>query len=578
MRPIANVGSSEFLKSLLGEVNDASAAARNAALFFLGFCAYCYVTLTGVDHKDLLLNVQVDLPLLQVKIPQRSFALFVPWLIVVVHFGVMLQHIVLARKVRAIDHRLGHADSRRLLLHSYSYTQAIAGNWGWVVKFATHGITRIPLGLLPTPLLVMFLIIFLPYHDWVITSAQRAALIAHLFVLAIFFSLMRFPDENGTAAKKMRKVRPVAFWLLMISWVLLGVTTIMTVTIPNEGLDRALRWTLPSPLTVPVPVGSDPAKTIRTAFYPTACLFEQPADGHWCAKLKAIVPRPARNLDISDTTVAATGSSGQSTVSLRNRNLQYASFRRADLRNVDFTNSDMANANISHAILSGARLQNVNLVDADLEDAQLDEADLSGAVLDRAKMARATAQGATFGCTSASPPRCASLAKADLRGAILVAADLRRANLEEADLSGSDLRLARLKGAVVAEATIRESNFFHHDILAAEIAFSGQLRGPKGPQADSAGAYTSSWIEIACTDPAANAPVLRELVGRLRPGSGEEYAGLLDRNGFFAALFRDECGAARRILTDGNSQVRSLLEAVRWSAQQRASVAREGRP
>src|SRR5215467_829089 len=169
MSPIANGGpseadadsivvSSEFLKSLLGEVNDASAAARNAALFFMGFCAYCYVTLTGVDHNDLLMNVQVDLPLLQVKIPQRSFALFVPWLIVVIHFGVMLQHIVLARKVRAIDDQLDGADSRRLLLHSYSYTQAIAGNWGWVVNISTHAMTRIPLSIIPTPLLVMFLI------------------------------------------------------------------------------------------------------------------------------------------------------------------------------------------------------------------------------------------------------------------------------------------------------------------------------------------------------------------------------------------------------------------------------------
>ena len=84
--------------SLLESVNRSSASARWVWLIFLALMGYLLIAVAGVGHKDLLLNSDVSLPILQVKIALTRFFLFVPILLVLIHMGVIGQVVLLARK------------------------------------------------------------------------------------------------------------------------------------------------------------------------------------------------------------------------------------------------------------------------------------------------------------------------------------------------------------------------------------------------------------------------------------------------------------------------------------------------
>ena len=90
-------------RHLLTALNDTSAAVRNGWLLFLALMGYLVVALAGVTHEDLLLNTPVNLPMLNIGIALDRFFLFAPLFLLFVHVGMIVQHIVLARKAVALN-------------------------------------------------------------------------------------------------------------------------------------------------------------------------------------------------------------------------------------------------------------------------------------------------------------------------------------------------------------------------------------------------------------------------------------------------------------------------------------------
>jgi uncharacterized protein YjbI with pentapeptide repeats len=554
-------GLSGFDSELLREVNEASGTARHSSLFFMALAAYCYVTLVGISHKDLLLNTMVDLPVLQVKIPQRSFAVFAPLLLVLVHFGILLQHITLSRMVRELDKRLldreksGWRDPWRLVLNSYGYTQAFAGRFSSrLVRISAHAMTRIPLGIVPIMLLLLFQIVFLPYHDPFITNFHRGYLLADVILVALSTGLLGHPERPFFRGMFMIiREHPFMFLALMAFWLTALAISLLVATVPDEYVDRKLRL-LPPPFTAPVPIGSPLAEASRTAFFPTACLFEPPAESHWCSALKIVFTRLKRNLDVNDTVLVSNKDSEQlASVSLRDRNLQYARLERSDLRNVNLTNVDMSDANVSGANLAGARLVGALLVNAKMQDTYLQGADLSEAKLDRAILNGAMLAGANLTNTS--------LVDAQLKQAHLPAATLRGANLTNAILDGADLRLASLHQASVTGSELSKANTLGADLRVKSPVLSSSVPDNSAANTEH---ITDLWIELACSDGFVNTPILRQLLSHLRSPDSTDYAYTIDRRRVIVSLFREDCGAARRIALEGDEDLRSAFEALRW--------------
>ena len=84
--------------SLLEAVNRSSGSANAAWLIYLALMSYLLITIAGIGHKDLLLNSDIVLPILQVKIELTRFFLFAPILLVLIHVGLISQLVLLARK------------------------------------------------------------------------------------------------------------------------------------------------------------------------------------------------------------------------------------------------------------------------------------------------------------------------------------------------------------------------------------------------------------------------------------------------------------------------------------------------
>ena len=89
--------------SLLESVNGSSDSANTAWIIFLGLMAYITIAVAGVSHRDLLVNSPLALPVLQVSIDMTRFFMFAPFVLVLLHLGVLVQHVMLARKVVEFD-------------------------------------------------------------------------------------------------------------------------------------------------------------------------------------------------------------------------------------------------------------------------------------------------------------------------------------------------------------------------------------------------------------------------------------------------------------------------------------------
>ena len=432
----------ETFKEVARDVNVASGAARNAWMFFMALLAYFFVALAGITHRDLLLNTPVKLPLLDVDIALRAFFLFGPLILVLIHFGLMLQHAMLAHKVHELHDRVrrfeGPGSFRthrvRVQLHSYHYTQLIAGPYrSRSFALFLSLMTWLTLVTLPVILLLHFQVTFLPYHDLAATWAHRLFLLADLAVIAIMGIFMRYPGKSfvtGFGANMAQ--RPGGF--IGAGFFCMGVIVFAhcIATVPDETMDRMMSAIPVARSTVPI--GETDSVRQRVAFWPTAVLFEGEVD--------YFSGRPAsffsRNLVVTDTDLVRDSQAGpdETSISLRRRDLRYGAFDRSDLHQADLTG----------ALLTKASLRETNLIDAKAE-----KANLQGADLRRAQFIDEFATG--------RPVKGADLRDADLRRVILQQANMLGTNLTGALMEGADMTGAQLDPEDAEEAQKQGARF-----------------------------------------------------------------------------------------------------------------------
>lgn len=366
---------------LIRDTNESAAAARTGWAFLMALLGFFVVALAGVTHKDLLLETPVDLPLLQVKVPQASFFLFGPLVLVLVHLNLLMQHVTLSRKLQDIHGRLTKHEGNhffrqhrlRSLVHSYPMAQAAAGPWrSPVYGFFLHAVTWVTLILLPLLVLLNFQISYLPLHDEWVTMWHRIYLIVDVVLIMLLGTLMLVPDRGfrGALAGGITS-SPLSMIGSGLVAVLAVFMSLLVATIPDEGLDGVARAIWPVEIG-PAPdaaAAATPPVARRTAFGLTAALFDGPID--------QIVGRPtspmSRNLVVINTPLVApvNPEPDEPSLNLRGRNLRYATFDGSDLRRADMTSADLTGASLVRSGLIKARLVNANLRGADLRGAAL---------------------------------------------------------------------------------------------------------------------------------------------------------------------------------------------------------------
>lgn len=479
-------------RSLLASVNEASIASRNGWLFFLALLAYFFIAAASVSHKDLLLNTPVVLPFLGIALRLDSFFLFAPLVLLFVHFGLLVQHVLLSRKILELDAILGEDESwrgkrthpLRLEMHSYFYTQALAGSSRSRV-FATflHGMVWLSLVLLPVFLILYFQVTFLPYHNEGITWAHRIYLMVEIVILLGVGIFLRRPNANFfQAVWRTAAENSTNFYVTSIAVLLALFFSVCVATFPDEWIDRQMKKFTGWSKNISLDGGRNKAEKEAgfKVFAPTAYFFAN--TGHTLGGFKRLFHRNLIVVD-EDLGTSVDDKEKDNFVSLRGRNLRYANLSRTNLSNADFTNALLENAVLFRSVLNGAKfgcilpegeddptakeiayekrgcaaLENADFTGAELKGADLRSANSANARFDEAKLSMANFDNA-------------NLARASFESAKGARASFGRANLIESQFYSAQMQGANFAGALALGTNFSEANLFGTSFVDSKLA------------------------------------------------------------------------------------------------------------
>lgn len=476
--------------SLLEAVNATSASVHTGWLIFVASVSYVLVAVASVTHRDLLVAGEISLPVLQIGIELTRFFLIAPIVLLALHVGFLTRLVVLARMTFELDAglRILEATDRRthplrLELSNFFFVQAIAGpERSLVVSSLLRLLSSGTVVVLPLLGLLYIQLVFLPYHDMMITWVHRLVVLADTGLLALTGAFLARPEPSLTRALALTMQRQPVTAVLMVA--LLGcvsAVSLLLATIPGEPLDR---------------IGHS-----RPSFNPE--LTAQRLGAASGGKLLGLFER---NLDVADQSLVIDRDvvAGERTLNLRHRDLRHARLDRAGLRQSDLTGANLdgaslvaadlrgavmqcadadapeladtlaakrcvsareatfAKARLAGANLTGADLSGARLVAADLEDVTLRGALLVGANLSRARLEKADLSGGVV-------LHGANLAATLLRGADLTGAKLEGADLTKASMQAASLSVARLDGAILREADLEAANLYQARLPLADL-------------------------------------------------------------------------------------------------------------
>ncbi|MBU6379360.1 MAG: pentapeptide repeat-containing protein [Gammaproteobacteria bacterium] len=543
--------------SLLDAVNRASETVHTAWLIFLAVISYLLITTAGVTHKDLLLNTDIPLPVLQVRIDLGRFFFFAPIILVLFHTGVVSQMVLLARKALEFDQaiRLLETTDRRthplrLETDNFFFVQALVGpERARIMGSFLHGMTWLTLVVLPVLVLLYIQVVFLPFHDITITTAHRVAIVADILMLATVGAFLARPEASLSAAfSRVVRSNPVTAALSAVLFALVILFSFVVATIPGETLDRfgeGLRGR---------PEARETLEADGAGF--AIPLLRPAADG-------SLFGLFYRNLVVTDADLTAdrpgdADEPASKTINLRGRDLRYARLDRSTLNQADLTSADLEgaslvgtdlrkallgcgdvdemllsgdrerarctdarNANFSRAKMDGARLVGIDLRHARLIDARIDGADmrfaiLSGATLTNAHLDRVDLSGSV-------EMQGASFLLASMQGADLTNARATLADFTNASLQGATLAFARLEGTLFRDADLegadlRNTRLFNADFAGARVATT-DWRGASvwqttPPSGEGTALVDAGDLKLRAPD-TLDASALREFVARI---------------------------------------------------------------
>jgi len=518
--PPANCDTPPDIEKLLDAANSASQTVAALHVAFIAFAAYLGVIIWGTTHEDLLRISPVKLPILDVELPLTTFYGGVPWLLVLLHFNLLIQLELLSRKLWNLDSNLPTTLTGQLVrdrLFIFPFAHLIAGRTNvslinWLLSLVV-GITIIAL---PLFMLLASQIRFLPFHDEFITWSQRVAVWVDVVMLLALWPLIASPNDLAREWWHNLGYRLFGYWIV---WFRYGVSTgwnWLALWIRHRWPRLLLHRIAPQPpqrdraeakgmvvmlASVPMVVllsivavipGNITVKNYYDSTKDTPRYFKdwliRQVPEVWLSVIDEDVtffnaPR------ISRTFVASEKGKTSERVML---GLTSAWFEEGIFpRNLSLKEARLVPKGVSLSLLTRAfsldkTLRDVAFKEFDginLQERDLRFASLSGAVLLKADLRRVRLQGANLRWAQLQG---ADLREAQLQGAYMVEAQLQSANLGEAQLQGAvlnntqlqgaDLGRAQLQGALLAEAQLQGADLGEAQLQGA-LLLKTQLQG-----------------------------------------------------------------------------------------------------
>jgi hypothetical protein len=226
--------------ALLEVVNESARHVRNFYITFLLVALYILLIVWSTTDEMLLRISPITLPILKLQVPIKGFYAIVPPLFLLLHFNLLLQLYLLAKKLSHFNQqldRLPTEDSQQhfqIRLFAFPFVQLISANHSsrWA-KGILNLMVWLLIIILPPVVLIQLQLGFLPFHDSPILWGQRIAVALDLLLLFCFFSIIR--KQGGQLW-----VRCVQWCLLVSISASLFVFSWGLATLPNEA--KAMFW------------------------------------------------------------------------------------------------------------------------------------------------------------------------------------------------------------------------------------------------------------------------------------------------------------------------------------------------
>ena len=480
-RPVTTEGVQGRLDRLRESANDSARTFRTAYTFYLVVALYVLVIVSSTDHELLFRAEDVQMPIVNVGVPVVWFFVVVPWLLVLLHFNLLIQATFLADKVSQYASAIivqTRAPKKRTEALSLLYPAPLAHKVAEIHQPGTmrrllNAMVLVTLAVLPPTILMFAQVKFLPFQGELLTWLHRISIGVDIGLLWWLWPRIA---EPYLAWRDWFNSRRLKAWAVVGTTALTGLFSIVVADFPGGSIGNltpvldSLRDSLGRKYDFQgrVLVVNEPSPEILAAHYRATCESETGCDESVIAVGSLFWCRHAKPLQ------------------LNNRNFRYAYMRRSTLCGVNFENATLDGANLIAAKLHGAELRftelhgavlsRAKLHGADLRVAELHGADLSSAELHGAELLLAELHGADLSSAElhgadlvGAKLHGADLSSAELHGAELLLAELHGADLSSAELHGAVLLGANLHGAVLRKANLHGADLFNADFNLADL-------------------------------------------------------------------------------------------------------------
>ncbi len=516
--PQINDEPSAHIEKLLEAANSASQTVAALHVAFMAFVTYLGVIVWGTTHEDLLRISPVKLPILDVDLPLTTFYCFVPWMVVLLHFNLLMQLELLSCKLWNLDRGLPDTPAGQQVrdrLFIFPFTHLIVGRSEvWLIRWLLSFVVGITVIALPLLMLLAAQIRFLPFHDEAITWSQRLAVWIDAVVLITLWPLIASPQDRAREWWQNFGFQLFGYWPAWLRYLsTLGWNRLMR-SIQRRWPNLPGREIAPRPMLQP---GTEPkgmifllvsvpvivltsiiavipgSITVQTYYAPekdkpedTPSYFED-----WLIRRvpEAWLSVAAHKYDVvSCTSLAAADKSDASILQVMLGPCSWFNLsffpRNLNLREARLVPKDVSLSLLTRAIDPDKQVRDAAFKEFDglnLQNRDLRFANLFGAVLPKADLRHVQLQGAVL--LQAKLQGVVGWDKTQLQGAILGGTQLQSAGLVEADLQGADLRGANLQGAALGWAKLQSADLRGADLQGADLNGTklqgSDLRGAK---------------------------------------------------------------------------------------------------
>lgn len=482
--------------------NNSSVENSRTTLYYLVFMFYLLLVIVSTtDAMILMPAATIKLPILSVPLPLWEFYLFIPLLVVILHFNLLYNFIQHSKKIHA--YQKTENDANNLTVYPLLVNFIIAGK-----STGSHLFLRFVMWLLvfafPLSLLCLIQWQFSAYHSvsmtfWhFITVMLDASLLVFtwhkIFNPPLATEVPAQPDDSAdtTAVVKQNGIKGI-FKGMKLSWqvavfVVFALFNLIVLLIFKNSDGQSVRYLMPHlKVNNQTLIEAKPSDQIIQRFIALGKSKEEAyceyargidlsgRDLRFCNFSGAyLVNANLKKADLRGADFSATDLHGSNLTKanvqhaifhytkmhyakVENIDLRKSSHKGIDFRNAWLTNIDLNNLNLSTYLFSGAMLEKVDLKNADLTGVQFTGAVFSECFMKGAKLTGAILNGVTF------------KQKNSLQGANLIGAQLKGAGLSGVSLSGADLSNAALEGSVWRNDSLQGANLRNASLQGAVI-------------------------------------------------------------------------------------------------------------